>query len=351
MERDTGSVRWTGAPDRESSTEELLRAVREAAAAHYEILGEMGRGERGSVVFLAREQTSRKLVALKLRPDGAEYELSVMRELDASIPAASYQCPSCNAELVGWGRFCSHCGGDLSGVHAGKDSRKDMLAVVHEAAKGRYDVLGEMERPEGGGEIYFARELTGGRLVALRLTRAQESDGTESYALAVTQVIKPLAASLGATYSAPAQASETSASASRSAAPSMRSPQPTARSVTPPSVMVPPPLMEPPPSSAPRERLPMLPVAGFAALLLIGGALMMRAAVRHRGIEPMQDTSQALVIPAAPPRLPPRLLPRPQRRADTSISARCPRAPCSWWMAMLPKTGSLRSRRDRTGSW
>ena len=106
MERETGSGRFIGSPDRVGGTEELMCAAREAAAADYDILGEMGRGERGSVVYLAVESASQKLVALKLLPDGGEYELSVMRELDASIPAASYQCPSCNKTIIGRGRFC-----------------------------------------------------------------------------------------------------------------------------------------------------------------------------------------------------------------------------------------------------
>jgi hypothetical protein len=209
MERQTGSTRLTGSPGGQGGVgggggdDDLLRAVKEAAAAEYEILGEMGRGERGSVVYLSRERASQKLVALKLRPDGGEYELSVLRELDASVPAMGNKCPSCKVDLVGWGRFCSHCGKDLSGTRSGEASREELLKAVQGAAEGEYEVLGEMQRSEGGGVVYFARELKSGRLVALRLTREQESDGSESYALGVTQVIKPLVASLGATYASP----------------------------------------------------------------------------------------------------------------------------------------------------
>ena len=202
MERQTGSARLTGSPGGQGD-DELLRAVKQAAASEYDILGEMGRGERGSVVYLSRERASQKLVALKLRPDGGEFELSVLRELDASVPAMGNKCPSCKVELVGWGRFCSHCGKDLSGTRSGEASREELLKAVQGAAEGEYEVLGEMERSEGGGVVYFARELKSGRLVALRLTREQESDGSESYALGVTQVIKPLVASLGATYASP----------------------------------------------------------------------------------------------------------------------------------------------------
>ena len=70
MERQTGSTRLTGSPGGQGGVgsgggdDDLLRAVKEAAAAEYDILGEMGRGERGSVVYLSRERASQKLVAL-----------------------------------------------------------------------------------------------------------------------------------------------------------------------------------------------------------------------------------------------------------------------------------------------
>ena len=38
--------------------DDLLPAVRAAATAEYEILSEMGRGERGTVVYLARERAT-----------------------------------------------------------------------------------------------------------------------------------------------------------------------------------------------------------------------------------------------------------------------------------------------------
>src|SRR6478672_1656089 len=183
MERQTGSARLTGSPGDQGREDELLRAVKEAADSEYEILGEMGRGERGSVVYLARERSSQKLVALKLRPDGTEFELSVLRELDAIIPTAPAKCPSCGVELIGGGRFCSHCGKEVSAARPSAESREQALAEVKRAADGEYEVLGEMERSEGGGPVYFARTRSGGRLVALSLTREHESDGSESYSL------------------------------------------------------------------------------------------------------------------------------------------------------------------------
>lgn len=302
MERQTGSRRLTGSPGGQGGDDELLRAVKEAAAAEYDILGEMGRGERGSVVYLAREKASQKLVALKLRPDGGEYELSVVRELDASVPAMGNKCPSCKADLVGWGRFCSHCGKDLSGTRSGEASREELLKAVQGAAEGEYEVLGEMARSEGGGVVYFAREIKSQRLVALRLTREQESDGSESYALGVTQVIKPLVASLGATYASPTSVMEAArAPASRTAAPSARSPQPTAKSPTPPSVIVPDVLPEEEEEApAPRKRSPVIPIAVVAAILLVGGGLFVFSDAKRNNPDVTQESSQPAALAPAP---------------------------------------------------
>jgi TPR repeat protein len=307
MERQTGSTRLRGSPSGQGGAgeDELLRAVRAAAAAEFEILGEMGRGERGSVLYLSRERTSQKLVALKLRPDGGEYELSVLRELDASIPAIGDTCPSCKVDLVGWGRFCSHCGKDLSDTGPVEASRKELLAAVQRVAEGEYEVLGEMERSEGGGVVYFARELESGRLVALRLIHEQQSDGSASYELVVTQVIKPLVASLGGTYASPPPVMQAaSAPPSRAAAPSARSPQPAARSPTPPSVMIPDDLAVAEQPSAPKKRPSIAPMAAVAGVLVIGSALFFFSRSRSAAPDSSQDPATNVVIPAAPGQAP-----------------------------------------------
>ena len=207
MERQTGSTRLTGSPGGQGGVgggdDDLLRAVKEAAAAEYDILGEMGRGERGSVVYLSRERASQKLVALKLRPDGGEYELSVLRELDASVPAMGNKCPSCKVDLVGWGRFCSHCGKDLSGTRWAKPRARSCSRPCRAPPKASTKCSARCNVPRAEEPSTSRVSSDGGRLVALRLTREQESDGSESYALGVTQVIEPLVASLGATYASP----------------------------------------------------------------------------------------------------------------------------------------------------
>ncbi|MEP7088390.1 MAG: PEGA domain-containing protein, partial [Gemmatimonadota bacterium] len=181
-----------------------------------------------------------------------------------------------------------------------------------------YEVLGEMERSEGGGVVYFARELKSNRLVALRLTREQESDGSESYALGVTQVIKPLVASLGATYVSPTQVMQAASTPpSRNAAPSTRSPQPTARSVTPPSVMVPDDLAEEEEAPRPRKKVPVIPIAVISALLLVGGALFIFSDSKHDATDGAQEPPANIVVPATPPSTPPAVASAP--RVDSGV--------------------------------
>ena len=54
--------------------------------------------------------------------------------------------------------------------------------------------MGVMSRAQGGGLVYFARQIGSEKLVALRLER----QGEQEYSLGRTGVLKPFAASLGA---------------------------------------------------------------------------------------------------------------------------------------------------------
>src|SRR5687768_17622250 len=109
-----------------SSDLDLFRAVRDVVASEYELLGELGRGEKGTVVYLARELATRNLVALKLDrgPSGgdADYELTVLSQLDESIPSPGSNCPYCGRRVQGWERFCPQCGRDISGEAGGTDA-------------------------------------------------------------------------------------------------------------------------------------------------------------------------------------------------------------------------------------
>jgi hypothetical protein len=183
----------------------FLRAVQRAVAGDFEVLGELGRGAKGKIVYLARETASKHLVALQLLPDekgpeAGEMWLDVLRKLDGSVPSADGTCPRCGQVTRGWGRFCSQCGADLSGVAPGSGANTSvdrLLDAVKNAAGERYEVLGQMDRTEGGGVVYFARDKEGGNIVALRLQKdAPAADGRERYNLGQTVMLKSMVSSL-----------------------------------------------------------------------------------------------------------------------------------------------------------
>jgi hypothetical protein len=231
MKQDTAPTRVTVAADPRtdlSPADRLLRTLQSSLAGQFELFGELGRGSGGRIVYLAREIASGRLVALQLTPTGTktvggeDYWFEILRTLDANVPAPDSDCPRCHKPLGGWGRYCRHCGVDLSGIAAGDTpgATDHLLRDVRAAARGRYDVLGQMDRTEGGGTVYFARELATGKLVALRVQREPGGEhGTERYNIGVTGILKPaLAAALGVggeaapkktTVPTPAQAAET----------------------------------------------------------------------------------------------------------------------------------------------
>jgi hypothetical protein len=219
--------------DSPAPDDEFLRAVREAAEGEYEVLGEMGRGQRGAIVYLARDLSAERLVALRLEHGDAadEFTLEVVKQLDSSMPAVESSCPKCGAPQRGWGRFCPQCGSDLSGLSAELHSSEDLLQAVKDASAGEFEVLGEMDQAEGGGRVYFARDLVSGGLVALRLLKEKTASGAEEYALNKTRVLKPLAEELVG--DAPAKAPP---------------------KVRPPSAAAPPPRATPPPRKTPAAR-------------------------------------------------------------------------------------------------
>ena len=210
MAGDTGLTRLTVVRTRHaqlSPSERLLKEVRTSLGGQFEVFGELGRAAEGKVVYLARELATRHLVALQLVPaDGGQgasddYWVEVLRKLDGSVPAAPSNCPRCGNALRGWVRYCSQCGADLSGIAPGGGAKPsnsdDLLQAVRDSARGRYEILGQMDHAEGGGIVYFARELTSGKLVALRLLKEYDTKrGTEQYSIGVTRVLTSLAESL-----------------------------------------------------------------------------------------------------------------------------------------------------------
>ena len=180
--------------------EDQLAAVREVAEGQFDVLGEMGRGKKGSVVYLARDLSTQRLVALKLFHEGQdEYTLEVVQQLDGTVPALEGACTRCGKRQEGWGRYCWSCGADLSGIGGTGASSADLLDAVVEAAGDSFEVLGEMDRAEGGGRVYFARDKSSGRITALRLQKDKGAAGGDEYVISKTQVLKPLAAAVDAT--------------------------------------------------------------------------------------------------------------------------------------------------------
>ena len=191
-----------------SREDDLYRAVRATVASDYELLGELGRGDRGTVVYLARELASGSLVALRLDrgvASEADYELTVLPHLDETVPSAGSACPYCGNHVRDWARFCPHCGRDISGESEANSgfNTQQLLEAVRASAADEYEVLGEMPRARGGGRVYFARDLATGAITALRLHRERADSGPDQFSLGRTQVLKPLVADMGANYASP----------------------------------------------------------------------------------------------------------------------------------------------------
>lgn len=199
--RDSGSSRLNlprvDAPER--PRDDLEAAVRQAAAADYEVLGEIGRAPHGVLAYLARDLGSGNLIALRVTPSATtpgEYLLEVATRIDSSIPAPPSSCPRCNTALRGWGRFCTQCGFNLWSDRAAgpRRSKQDLLGAVEEATRGKFEILGEMPRAEGDAVVYFARDLSSGKVEALRV----QQEGGQEYSIGLTGVLKHLAGPMSA---------------------------------------------------------------------------------------------------------------------------------------------------------
>lgn len=194
--RDSGSTNFSlpGVRQTERPRDAFLAAVQDAAAGEYEVHGEICRGAGGTIAYLARDLADKKLVVLRLATSAGaadEYSLEVVKELDASVPAPESACRRCGAPLRQWGRFCSMCGSEIWGDLTTSDdhSKEELLEAVREASRGKFEILGEVPRAEGGGVVYFGRDLETGKLTALRLLK----EGEDEYSLGRTGVLKRLA--------------------------------------------------------------------------------------------------------------------------------------------------------------
>jgi hypothetical protein len=178
----------------------LLAEVTRTVDGLYQVVGEMGRSTRGSVVYLARDLAASRLVALKLyRTDGTdppEYTLEVGATLDATIPGLECACPDCGKPTPDWGRYCYRCGADLgSGVNADQvEAMTELVTTISRTTAAEYELLGYIPRTEGGGVVFFAHWRPNGQLVALRIRRVDTPGAQPSYAISRTGVLKPIAA-------------------------------------------------------------------------------------------------------------------------------------------------------------
>ena len=203
MLRESGSTRVMAGPSGSGGPgDSVLRAVLATVSGQYQLLGELGRAVAGTIMYLARELHSSQLVVLRLDPaqSGEGSVLSVMRELNASIPGGTAPCPDCGATAVVWGRFCPACGADLAGeegggVTASASEPGGSPEAARQPAPDGYEILGSIPRAGGtsAGVVYFARELATGSLVALT-ARAGGASGREvgGSGFHILQTLRPL---------------------------------------------------------------------------------------------------------------------------------------------------------------
>jgi len=151
--------------------DELIRQIEEATDDAYQVVGQLGADE-ARPGFLARERETGTLAALSLIGD----ELRILSRLDAAVPTGGSSCAGCRSPLAVWTDACPSCGARIVGddFPDTPEARDVLLAEVRAASEGEYDVLGAMEGTAG--TVYFARELEGGRLVALALQAEDEED-------------------------------------------------------------------------------------------------------------------------------------------------------------------------------
>jgi serine/threonine protein kinase len=185
----------TGSPSSGRELENALLAIRGLAGRQYEVLGPLGRDRRNVLAFLAREPDRDRLVVLMQgRPGADQYApaaLEVFDQLDSSVPPPAGSCPVCRTPFAGWSPKCPKCAADLVGG-AGEattgQTEQQVLDVVRSAAQG-YEVLGFMRRAQGGGPVFFARDLLLGDLVVLRLEQENTPGRRPTYTASATRMM------------------------------------------------------------------------------------------------------------------------------------------------------------------
>jgi serine/threonine-protein kinase len=185
--------------------DQFIQTARRIAGGAFDILGELGRAGGERIAYLAREGRAGDLVALTLEglesaaKRGNDPSFAVRRTLDSHVPASGLRCPACNSETPTWARYCSFCNHDLSGGPPPVSDQTTGRMLAQTAARGRFELLGDMERSEGGSPVYFGRDPTTAELVALRLEPKDDPDAPVPFTLSVTQRITAVAAAASQT--------------------------------------------------------------------------------------------------------------------------------------------------------
>jgi hypothetical protein len=120
-----------------------------------------------------------------------EYVLDVIDELNPALPSFDNPCHKCGTRLHKWGRFCPKCGTDLYDKSEQKWTAEELREAVQEFATDRFEILGEMQT-QGGGRVYFARDIQSGKVEALRLQKKSDDE----FDLGFTGILKPVVASV-----------------------------------------------------------------------------------------------------------------------------------------------------------
>ena len=185
---------FAGDPPVDPSLEKPLSLLRALAGSEFEVLGPLGRDAQGEHAFLAREVSRDRLVVLKRRSAPGQAAdvsaLQVITKLDSSVPPPAGSCSACQAPFINWEPSCPECGANVAGnlsTAPGTSPEKALAAVRH--AAGGYEVFGTMNRAVGGATVYFARERSGGHLVALRLE--EEHGPGPGYTVTATRMMRP----------------------------------------------------------------------------------------------------------------------------------------------------------------
>jgi hypothetical protein len=188
---------FDGEPSSEEALANALRSVRALAGRGFTVVGPLGRDLEGTFAFLARDLSANRLVVLKGArasvESGAPGILTVISQLDDSVPPPAGACSVCQTPIAGWDPACPECGADLAGSNATANqdlSPEELLSVVREAAQG-YEVLGQMPRAGGGAPVYFGCELQGGNIVALRLDPENSPGRRSGFTVAATRMMRP----------------------------------------------------------------------------------------------------------------------------------------------------------------